>query len=134
MDRNFMDLKILLPYQVFMEKNDVMRIVAETKQGFFGLLPHRLDCVAALIPGILTCETEQGGEFYVAVDEGVLVKTGREVLISVRNAFSSPDLGSLREMVEKEFMNLDEREKNVRTVLAKLEGEFIRRLTEAHHE
>lgn len=134
METTHMSLKILLPYQVFMEKSDVLRIVAETLQGSFGLLPHRLDCVAALVPGILTCETEQDGEFYVAVDEGVLVKTGTEVLISVRNAFSGPDLGSLRDTVEKEFMNLDEREKSVRTVLAKLEGEFIRRLTEVHHE
>lgn len=134
MEATQLSLKILLPYQVFMEKSHVLRVVAETRRGAFGFLPNRLDCVAALIPGILTCETEKEGEFYVAVDEGVLVKTGTEILISVRNAFSGPDLGSLRETVEKEFMNLDEREKSVRSVLAKLEGEFIRRLTEVHHE
>ncbi len=129
-----LSLKILLPYQVFLENSHVLRVVAETRRGAFGFLPNRLDCVAALIPGILTFETEKDGEFYVAVDEGVLVKTGTGILISVRNAFSGPDLGSLRETVEKEFMNLDEREKSVRSVLAKLEGEFIRRLTEVHHE
>lgn len=134
MEATRLSLKILLPYQVFMEKSHVLRVVAETRRGAFGFLPNRLDCVAALIPGILTCETEEEGEFFVAVDEGVLVKTGAEILISVRNAFSGPDLGSLRETVEKEFMNLDEREKSVRSVLAKLEGEFIRRLTEVHHE
>ena len=52
------------------------RIVAETREGSFGLLPHRLDCVAALAPGILIYETEAEGEVFVAVDEGVLVKTG----------------------------------------------------------
>lgn len=134
MDTITMDLKILLPYQVFMEKHNVLRLVAENRQGSFGLLPHRLDCVAALIPGILTCETVQDGEFYIAVDEGVLVKTGTNVLISVRNAFSGQDLGSLQETIEKEFMSLDEREKNVRIVLAKLEGEFVRRLTGYRHE
>ena len=64
------------------------RIVAETRAGSFGLLPHRLDCVAALTPGILTYETEADGEVYVAVDHGVLVKTGQEVLVSVRRALA----------------------------------------------
>ena len=72
-----MDLKVLLPFQIFAEKTGVSRIVAETREGSFGLLPHRLDCVAALAPGILTYETKSDGEVFVAVDEGVLVKTGR---------------------------------------------------------
>ena len=48
-----MHLKVLLPFQIFADKTDVSRIVAETREGSFGLLPHRLDCVAALVPGIL---------------------------------------------------------------------------------
>ena len=66
-----MNLKILLPFRIFAEKTGVSRIVAETREGSFGLLPHRLDCVAALAPGILVYETEAEGEVYVAVDEGV---------------------------------------------------------------
>ena len=72
-----MNLKVLLPFQIFAEKTGVSRIVAETRDGSFGLLPHRLDCVAALVPGILTYETISDGEVFVAVDQGVLVKTGR---------------------------------------------------------
>lgn len=129
-----MELKILLPFQIFTEKTDVLRIVAETREGSFGLLPHRLDCVAALVPGILIFETEAEGEVYVAVDEGVLVKTGLEVLVSVRNAMGGTDLSQLREQVEAEFLTLDEREQSVRSVMAKMESDFIRRLTEFHHE
>jgi F-type H+-transporting ATPase subunit beta len=55
-----MNLKVLLPFQVFAEKAGVSRIVAETREGSFGLLPHRLDCVAALVPGILTYQTACG--------------------------------------------------------------------------
>src|ERR1700727_2024383 len=79
----YMQLKILLPFQVFAEKTSVSRIVAETHEGSFGILPHRLDCVAALAPGILTYSTEEGNETYVAVDEGMLAKIGSQVLISV---------------------------------------------------
>jgi F-type H+-transporting ATPase subunit epsilon len=128
-----MKLKVLLPFRVFVESKDVTRLVAETPQGAFGFLPHRLDCVAPLSPGILTYETETDGEVYLAVDEGVLVKTGFNVLISVRNAIGGTELGKLRAAVEQEFLNLDERELSVRSVLAKMESGFIRRLIEFHH-
>lgn len=123
-----MNLKVLLPFEVFTEKAGVSRIIAETREGSFGLLPHRLDCVAALAPGILTYETETGGEVFVAVDEGVIVKAGPDVLVSVRRALAGADLGQLREAVEREFLTLDEQEKSLRTVVAKMEGALIRRM------
>jgi F-type H+-transporting ATPase subunit epsilon len=129
-----MDLKILLPFQIFAEKTGVSRIVAETREGSFGLLPHRLDCVAALAPGIMIYENEAEGEVYVAVDEGVLIKSGSEVHVSVRNAIGGTDLGQLREAVEREFLNLNEREQSVRAVMAKMESDFIRRLAEFQHD
>jgi F-type H+-transporting ATPase subunit epsilon len=129
-----MNLKVLLPFRIFAEKTGVSRIVAETREGSFGVLPRRLDCVAALAPGILIYENEAEGEVYVAVDEGVLIKTGQDVLVSVRNAIAGTDLHQLREAVERIFLNLDEREKSVRSVLAKMESGFIRRLAEFHHE
>ena len=129
-----MTLKVLLPFQIFAEKTDVSRIVAETREGSFGLLPHRLDCVAALAPGILTYETEADGEVFVAVDEGVLVKTGSEVLVSVRRAISGTDLGQLHEAVKREFLTLDEHEQSARLVTAKLETGFLRRFATFQHE
>jgi len=129
-----MHLKVLLPFQIFTEKNDVLRIVAESRSGSFGLLPHRRDCVAALAPGILVFETETEGEVCLAVDEGVLVKTGADVVVSVRNATSGTDLGKLREAVEQDFMNLKEHDQDVRSVLAKLESGFIRRFAGFKHE
>jgi len=129
-----MTLKVLLPFQVFAEETGVLRIVAETPKGAFGLLPNRLDCVAALTPGILTYETETDGEVFLAVDEGVLVKTGPDVLVSVRQAIGGTDLGQLRESIETVFMVLDEHEQNVRTVMTKLETGFLRRFASYHHE
>jgi F-type H+-transporting ATPase subunit epsilon len=129
-----MNLKVLLPFQIFAEKTGVTRIVAETHEGSFGLLPHRLDCVAALAPGILTYETQAEGEVFVAVDEGVLVKTGPDVLVSVRRALDGADLGRLRDAVEREFLTLDEHEQSVRSVLAKMEGDLIRRMASLHHD
>ena len=123
-----MHLKVLLPFQVFADQTDVSRIVAETRDGSFGLLPHRLDCVAAMMPGILTYQTEARGEVFVAVDEGVLVKNGPDVTISVRRALGGTDLAKLRDAVEKEFLALDEQEQSVRLVMAKLETGLLRRM------
>jgi F-type H+-transporting ATPase subunit epsilon len=129
-----MNLKVLLPYQVFAEQTGVTRIVAETREGSFGLLPHRLDCVAALVPGILIYQTDSGGEVLVAMDEGVLVKTGVDVLVSVRRAIAGTDLGQLHSAVEKEFLTLDENEQSVRTAVAKLEAGFLHRFATMQHE
>ena len=129
-----MNLKVLLPFQIFAEKTGVSRIVAETRNGSFGLLPRRLDCVAALVPGILIYETESEGEVFVAVDEGVLVKIGPDVLVSVRRALGGTDLGQLRDAVEKEFLVLDEDEQDLRMVMAKLETGFLRRFAAFRHE
>jgi len=130
---DLMHLKILLPFEIFVEESGVKRIVAETSAGSFGLLPHRLDCAAALTPGILLFETVESGEQYVAVAEGALTKTGLEVAVSVRNAVAGTDLRKLRAAVEQEFKNLDERERTVRSVLAKLESGFVRRFLEFQH-
>jgi len=129
-----MQLEILLPFEIFARKADVTRIVATTAEGSFGLLPRRLDCVAPLSPGILVYETDSDGETYVAVDEGVLVKVGLDVRVSVRRAIAGSDLGRLREAVEREFLEIDDAERSVRAVLAKLETGFLRRFAALQHE
>jgi F-type H+-transporting ATPase subunit epsilon len=129
-----MNLKVLLPFHVFVEEAEVLRIVAETRQGSFGLLPRRRDCVAALVPGLLIYETAGQGEVCVAVDEGVLVKTGPDVLISVRRAHGGTDLARLRKAVEQEFLAQSELEQGLRQAMAKLESGFLRRLSDFRHE
>lgn len=129
-----MNLKVLVPFQIFAERAGVLRIVAETHQGAFGLLPHRLDCVASLSPGILVYETAAEGEAYIAVNEGVLVKTGLNVFISVRNAIRGSSLEQLHAAVEREFLSLTDHERNVRSVMAKMESGLIHRLVGFYHE
>jgi len=134
MEKVLMKLKVLLPYRIFAEINNVRSIVAETSEGSYGLLPQRLDCVAAIVPSIFTYETDRGETHYLAVDEGILIKAGTQVLVSVRNAFGGPDLGKLQESVENEFMKLDKSEKDVRTSMAKMESGFIYRLEKFRKE
>lgn len=128
-----MNLKILLPFMVFADKTDVSRIVAEGGQGSFGLLPHRLDCVTPLAPGILTYETEEDGVVYVAADAGVLVKVGPDVLVSIHHAVAGADLAQLHDAVKRQFLTLDESQRQLHNVLDKMEGGLIGRFAEFEH-
>jgi F-type H+-transporting ATPase subunit epsilon len=134
MENNIMNLKVLLPHMVFADVKNVIKVVAETNEGSYGFLPNRLDCVAVLMPGIFTYETTAGAEQYIAIDEGILVKEGLSVMVSVRNAVGRTDLGKLHELIEKEFVKLDESEKIGHSFAAKLESGFIHSLEKFRRE
>ena len=124
-----MNLKVLLPAEVLVHE-DAAKVTAEAHNGSFCLLPKHVDFVAALVPGILSFETAGGREAFVAVDEGILVKCGEEVMISTRNAVRGTDLGQLRRTVEERFKVLDDREKTARSAMVKIEAGFVRRFLE----
>lgn len=125
-----MKLKISIPTEVILEKIGVVRMVVETASGSLGILPLRLDCVACLVPGVLLFETKEEGERFIAVDEGILVKTGPDVHVSVQNAVIANELGSIKQIVQEQFLVRSEQEKKIRSMLAKLESDFIRNLME----
>ncbi len=129
-----MHLEVLLPSRVFVDVRDVSRIVAETHEGSFGLLPHRLDCVAALVPGILTYESEAEGEVFIAVDQGVLTKIGGEVRVAVRRASRGTDLAQLRDAVQRDYLTLDSLEQGALAATRKLESGFVGRFARFHGE
>ena len=129
-----MQLKILLPYATFAEKHDVLRIVAETNQGSFGILPNRLDCSAVLTSGILCYQCKNKQEVFIAVDQGVLVKTGFNVMVSVRRAVGQVPLSQLHAVVKQEFQVLDEQEQRMQATKMKLEAGFLRQLTDFRHQ
>jgi F-type H+-transporting ATPase subunit epsilon len=120
-----MNLKILLPGGVMLNE-EVKKIIAEAVNGSFCLLPHHIDFVAALVPGILSFVTATGQEVFLAVDEGVLVKAGQEVLVSSTRAVPGTELGKLKETVERVFRNVDDQEKVARSTMAKLEADLVR--------
>jgi F-type H+-transporting ATPase subunit epsilon len=121
-----MRLKIVLPTEVFIDQ-EVTKVIAEAENGYFCLLPRHVDFVTALVPGILSFESEKGTEVFLAVDEGVLVKSGSEVIVSTRNTIRGADLGSLKQTIEEQFQVLSDQEKKARSAIAKMESSFIRR-------
>jgi F-type H+-transporting ATPase subunit epsilon len=124
-----LNVKILLPSEVFF-KGEAAKLTAEAVNGSFCLLPRHVDFVSAIVPGILVMEDTQGKTVFFAIDQGVLVKKGDEIFVSTRNAFTIPDLGKGREIVEEKFKVIDDREKASRSAAYRLEADMVRRLME----
>ena len=80
-----MHLKILVPTEVFVDTS-IIKIVAEAENGSFCLLPHHIDFLAALVPGILSYTLENNEEIFLAINEGILVKRGEDVFVSILQA------------------------------------------------
>lgn len=125
-----MRLKVFLPSEKLVDE-EVARIRAEAPNGAFCLLPRHIDFVTALTAGLLSYETaESGQEVFLAVDQGVLVKCGDEVRVSSDNAVIGPELGRLRETVEKRFLRVEEQERRALNAMSRIEADFVRRFLE----
>ena len=69
-------------------------------------------------------------EHFVAIDAGILVKRGFDVLVSTRRAVPGDNMESLRSTVRRSFQSIDERERSARSAIARLESNLIRRFLE----
>jgi len=125
-----MMLKVLTPTEVLLER-PIVSLTAEGQNGSFCLRPRHIDVAASLVPGLLCfVEDQSGTEGFVAVDQGVLVKYGSRVTVSVRNAVFGPRLEDLLAIIDERFGVLDEQQRLVRSAMTRLEADFMRRFME----
>ena len=127
-----MKLKVLLPTGVLLEQ-DIDKITLESGDGEITLLERHVDFTTTVVPGVLAFEPTSGGEEFVAVAEGVLVKVGDDVLVSARRGTRGTELGALRQTIQNEFKQQDEQEEEARMALAKIEATFVHRFLELEH-
>ena len=112
----------------------VTKVIAEATNGSFALLPRHVDFVAPLTAGILAFEPVEGGERFLGVDEGFLVKTGDRVRVATHHALREASLEHLQSRVHEEFEAQSEREVAARSALARLETSLIRRFVEMERQ
>ena len=128
-----MKLKLILPDRILIDA-PVTKVIAEATNGSFCLLPRHIDFVSLLVPGILSYVLENTNvENFAAVDVATLVKVGDEVRVSTPKAMLSSDLGTLRQTVEQEFEQLDDQERRTRSIIARLESDFIHGMLKLRH-
>lgn len=120
------ELTLLLPDRVLLSTS-ASRLGGEAENGSFVVLPRHVDFATALVPGILYYQQGESQHF-VAIGSGLLVKREATVWVSVLQAIQSDDLEQLDRVIEQEFRQLDEREKQAQTALTRLEVSFMRGL------
>lgn len=121
-----MNLQIMLPTDVLVDTS-VIKLVAEAENGSFCLMPRHVNFVTSLAPGILTYTDLKLNEHFVGVANGVLIKTGNDVLVSVEYGVEGNNLGELRDNVRHYFEVVDENERQAVSAVARLEADFVRR-------
>jgi len=126
-----MILKVYTPGGKVLE-DETLKIKAEAVNGCFTILPRHTDFIANLVPGILYYTDKSGTEKYVAVDEGIFLKTEMIVKVAVRNAIPGTELGKLQDTVKEYFFGMSEQERKTRSILAGLETDFVKKLVDLH--
>ena len=122
-----MRLVLTVPTGVLVDE-PAAKVVAESPEGSFCLLPRHLDLATVLAPGLLAFVRPGGEEVVVAVDHGVLVKAGDDVRVACQRAYVAGDLEDAERAVRERFYVQSEREKRARATLARLESDVVRRL------
>jgi F-type H+-transporting ATPase subunit epsilon len=123
-----MRLIIYQPSEIFLDE-EIAKVTGESPAGSFGLLPRHVDMATALVPGILAYETPAGAQVFVAINGGILTKTGDRVAVATRMAVRG-ELGALKKAVEAMISEVDERERKARAAVARLEADMVRRFVE----
>ena len=121
-----MQIHLRLPTEVLFV-GAATRLNAIAADGAFGILPNHVDFVTALVPSILLLTTPDGDERIFGIDEGLLVKHGHTVEISVRRGIEGDDLASLQGKVRDSFAHMEDEERVARSALARMEADLVRR-------
>ncbi|MEC4804300.1 MAG: F0F1 ATP synthase subunit epsilon [Jaaginema sp. PMC 1079.18] len=98
-----MNLKILLPTEVLLDL-EVTKITAKANNETFCLSSNHTDFAIALVPSILSFEADCHSPMFVAINEGLLFKSGSEVLVATIQAVWGGDLKQLQQAVESKFL------------------------------
>lgn len=121
-----MQVTLRLPTRTLFN-GSVQRLFARAENGAFGMLPNHTDFVTALVPSVLILTTEDGGEMFFGIDEGILMKKGHQVDIAIRRGVQGSDLDTLHETIQAAFIEVDEEERVARSALSRLEAGIVRR-------
>lgn len=127
-----MRLRVAVPHRVVLDE-EVDAVSAEGLHGSFTMLPRHLDYLVMLRPGILTSRSD-GEEKYLAIDGGTLVKVGDQVRVSTWEAVPGDRLDQLEQTVRDSFRELDQRERQSRAALARIESRVMRDLFDFEEE
>lgn len=92
--KNIINLKVYTPAKLFLSET-INSITIQGREGNFTILPRHVDYITSFGDSIIIYKTLDNTLAYLAVNQGVLVKIGRELELSV---FSAEQANSLEEL------------------------------------
>ncbi|MBE0428850.1 MAG: hypothetical protein IBX61_03150 [Thermoleophilia bacterium] len=84
-----MKLKLAEEAGKLMEQ-EVTKLAAMGPDGYFCILPHHVDFISLLFPGLLIFDDVEGRPRSLRLEKGLLVKCGDEILISAARPEAAP--------------------------------------------
>ena len=124
-----MHLVIRLPLGKLFD-DQIIRLNATASIGNFGILPNHIDHVSDLLPSVLLVTTPDQSVLYFGIDEGLLVKTGKQISIITRRGIQGRDLSTLQKQVRDNFVQMTDSERIARSALSRLEADMVRRFSQ----
>ena len=128
-----MSLTVAVPERLLLE-TEIAKLTADGPDGSFCLLPNHVDYATPLAVGIASYVDADGGERFIAVDRGILVKRDYAVRMSVRRAVVGGDLATLEETVRTTYRMQTREEADARRASAQLQANFVRRFLDLEDE
>ncbi len=121
-----MQVSVRLPTRILFEGR-ATSLTATAPDGAFGMLPNHVDFVTALVPSVLVITEADGGERFLGIDVGLLVKKGHQVDVVARRGVESDELEQLRDTIGSTFARMEDDERAARAALSRLEADMVRR-------
>jgi F-type H+-transporting ATPase subunit epsilon len=125
-------LRVTLPFRVEVDES-VRQVSAEGDAGSFTLKPRHVDFCSSIRPGLLWFINADGKEIFLAVDRGLLVKTGEQVQVATGQAVRCERLENVEDAVQEYMRDKSEREAETEMALEKMQADFVRRFAELEH-
>jgi F-type H+-transporting ATPase subunit epsilon len=122
-----MTLHLLVPGRL-VPPRPCRKLRGQASYGSFTLLPRHLDGLIALSAGLMRCTDGDGRAIWLAVDEGLLVKQGRQVTIMTPRYGEDSDPEQLAAAVQSGLLIQDEHERRARAAMAGMEASLVRGL------
>ena len=115
-----MNLQVYSPLEKVLQV-DIQKVVFETPQGYYTLLPKHIDYVSALGTGIISYVSVGKEEGYLACHEGIVVKKGQQVTVSAQGLLFADTLEELQRNIAISYKENEEQRKELNMAMARLE-------------
>jgi F-type H+-transporting ATPase subunit epsilon len=108
--------------------SDAVSFVGADASGSFGIWAGHERMIATLGVGLARCRTADGNWQYVAMPGGVLYFVRGELTVSTRRYLRGAEFGSMSDALRDQLLAEEEKLREVRQTLARLEDEMLRHL------